>query len=703
MRIEVYQRRIGPPGAPTLATPTAGQAERQVGALAAEAASDLAHGLGALALGRSQAEEEAARAWTAQRLAEARLEWQRREAQAREQAPAGLQGYAQRLASEFDAWRQEVEQAAPTPGARRLLSERLGLLRASVLADAEEAERSARIDATVAQMQQSLDTLGAAVAAKPLSLPAALADMDAVLNAGALPEPLREKLRRAGAEELTRAAMLAQIQADPAGALQLLAEPGLALEPTQRARLMATARAEVEQRARAAQAEARQRAREAQYEAQIELAERLKQHEAQLKAGIVPRDLIEAVEFRRAYGDRWERRYQAYRAQVQQVRELGRFGELPLPEQRAAYAAAVRRAEETGEGAALLPAMQRILAARLEEVTRDPAGVVLGRLGQRVLEGPAAAAIRTAWDAQGAELGLPEHARRAVPEAVVRDVAARWEGATDARGLVEAVTPLFAGLHGHPAEIALARQLDRAGVPREVVYVARAAERGDWRDAELLAEVLRSKPSKLDRDAERDLADELAAQADRDEGELAARAKAQAAGPGALVELARQRDLQASVARYLIAAGTRTREAVRRAREIVRGRGPALYAEGLAAIERLPEGLDPDAVEAALDRRREELRQSMTLEGAAQLGFLELAPAQSAARAVQERNWRATWNAVMDNARWQDGPDGELWLTIQMPDGRRVRIDDPRFRANPLLLIDPTGASTPRTIPQGAP
>jgi hypothetical protein len=319
-----------------------------------------------------------------------------------------------------------------------------------------------------------------------------------------------------------------------------------------------------------------------------------------------------------------------------------------------------------------------------------------------VLEGPAAAAIRTAWDAQGAELGLPEHARRAVPEAVVKDVAARWEGATDARGLVEAVTPLFAGLAGHPAEIALARQLDRAGVPREAVYVARAAERGDVRDAELLAEVLRSKPSKLDRDAERDLADELAAQADRDEGELAARAKAAAAGPGALVELARQRDLQASVARYLIAAGTRTREAVQRARAIVRGRGPALYAEGLAAIERLPEGLDPDAVEAALDRRREELRRGMTLEGAAQLGFLELAQSP-AERAVQERNWRATWNAIIDAARWQDGPDGELWLTIQMPDGRRVRIDDPRFRVKPLLLIDPAGASAPRTIPQGAP
>lgn len=702
MRIELYQRRVGPPGVPTLATPTAGQAERQVGAMVADAASDLAHGLSTLALGRSQVEEEEARAWTAQRLAEARLEWQRREAQAREQAPAGLQGHAQRLAAEFDAWRQEVEREAPTPGARRLLSERLGLLRASLLTDAEEAERSARVDATVAQMQRSLQTLGAAVAAKPLALPAALADMNAVLDAGALPEPLKEKLRRAGAEELTRAAMLAQIEADPAGALQLLAEPGLALDPTQRARLIAAARAEVERRARAAQAEARERAREAQYEAQIDLAERLEQHQAQLAVGIVPREPIAADEFQRAYGQRWERRYQSYRNQVEQVRALGRFGELPLPEQRAAYAAAVRRAEETGEGAALLPAMQRIMAARLQEVTRDPAGVVMGRLGQRVLEGPASAAIRTAWEAQGAELGLPEHARRAVPEAVVKDVAARWEGATDARGLVEAVTPLFAGLAGHPAEAALARQLDRAGVPREVLYVARAAERGDMRDAELLAEVLRSKPAKLDRDAERDLAHELDAQADRDEGERAARAKAQAAGPGALVELARQRDLQAAVARYLIAAGTRTREAVRRAREIVRGRGPALYAEGLAAIERLPEGLDPDVVEDALDRRREELRQSMTLEEVAKLGFVELAQGQ-AERAVQERNWRATWNAVMDNARWQDQPDGELWLTIQMPDGRRVRIDDPRFRASPLLLIDPAGARAPRVIPQGAP
>lgn len=165
-------------------------------------------------------EEEDGKAYAGKALSDAHVQWQEHLQQRQESAPPGAPGFTPGVIKDFDEWSQAAIEQAPTPAAKRYLSQHLQSYRSQLAQHALTFESQARVGWRTDKFTKAVDNWAVTVAKDPGQYELATSALHETLPAvGPLQqEKLRDYLRKA----LVQGAAAGQVQADPEHAYNLL-------------------------------------------------------------------------------------------------------------------------------------------------------------------------------------------------------------------------------------------------------------------------------------------------------------------------------------------------------------------------------------------------------------------------------------------------------------------------------------------------
>lgn len=208
-----YQQRTQTPTGEGVSIPTAHGQHSIV-----QAGEDLNRGVDALV--RSQ--EEEARAWSADALAKARLDWttQLRDRQA--QAAPGAPEFTPTIIKDYRDYVDKAVTSAPTKAAQRYLRERLDAFQNSLVEKSSTFEAQARIDYRKDSFASALDTSKKLMNTDPSQFKDVLAERLAEIDGSNMPPIQKSAARQNAVEGLAFAASWSKVQRDPGGFLRAI-------------------------------------------------------------------------------------------------------------------------------------------------------------------------------------------------------------------------------------------------------------------------------------------------------------------------------------------------------------------------------------------------------------------------------------------------------------------------------------------------
>lgn len=175
----------------------------------------LAQGLDRVSDAAKRAEEADARAWSSKALSKARLDWTEKFLEHQQNASEGAHGFTPKVLGEFDEYAGQLIETAPTSTAKRFLSERMSDFRASLGESSLQFEAKARIDWRSDQFGQGIENSKKLMNTDPGQYNVALAEQVAVIDAAMLPPVQKSALRDRAVQEISQAAVWAQVQKSP--------------------------------------------------------------------------------------------------------------------------------------------------------------------------------------------------------------------------------------------------------------------------------------------------------------------------------------------------------------------------------------------------------------------------------------------------------------------------------------------------------
>jgi len=165
-------------------------------------------------------EEDDAKAWSAEVLSSARLEWTADLLRRQETAQPGAPDFVPTLMGDYDKYMEKVLESAPDDMSRKFLRDRLIGFRDDLGIRALTFEASARIDYRMDRFVQGADNVAKLMNTDPDQYQVALAEQLAIIDDAAIPPVQKSKMRQDVIDKVSTAATWSQIQKSPTAFLQ---------------------------------------------------------------------------------------------------------------------------------------------------------------------------------------------------------------------------------------------------------------------------------------------------------------------------------------------------------------------------------------------------------------------------------------------------------------------------------------------------
>lgn len=180
-----------------------------------QAYDSLAHGLDQVGAAYRKSQDEEARAWSSNILAESRLKWSQeltdRQANAEPNAPLFTTDYVR----DFNAYAEEVLKKAPTSNAKLYLQQRLNSVLVEYSEKAKVFEANARIDYRGDQFNAAIDNSQKLMNTDPDQFQSVLAERIAEIESSSMPPIKKSDLRQKAIDRVSKAAVWSQMQRSP--------------------------------------------------------------------------------------------------------------------------------------------------------------------------------------------------------------------------------------------------------------------------------------------------------------------------------------------------------------------------------------------------------------------------------------------------------------------------------------------------------
>lgn len=161
------------------------------------------------------ANEEEARAWSADVMAKARLEWTTHFLDRQTKAPPGAPGFTPALLEDFDKYVDKTVESAGTDISKNFIRDRLLDFRTSLGESSLAFEAKARIDHRSDQFTSAIQTTQKLMNTDPGQYKIALAEQLAVIDASDMPPVQKSAMRQKAIDDISLAATWSQIQRSP--------------------------------------------------------------------------------------------------------------------------------------------------------------------------------------------------------------------------------------------------------------------------------------------------------------------------------------------------------------------------------------------------------------------------------------------------------------------------------------------------------
>lgn len=167
-------------------------------------------------------DEEDAKAWSANALAQAKIDWQKQLVERQQSAQNGAAGFTPGVLNDYDQYSEKLLSNAPTKQAKQFLSERLAALRSSVASSALSFEAKERWKYRISNVDQSIEKSQNLVEADPSQYATTAAEQKAVIGALDVPPDVRRNLMDKSMQGLAVASVIGTMKTDPRAALNRL-------------------------------------------------------------------------------------------------------------------------------------------------------------------------------------------------------------------------------------------------------------------------------------------------------------------------------------------------------------------------------------------------------------------------------------------------------------------------------------------------
>lgn len=191
-----------------------------LGALYSSGMRSLASGLEEIGKTIHLRDEEEARAWSASTLSKTRLEWTKNLLDRQAKAQPGAPEFTPTLLNDYDEYVNKTLETAPTPAAKKYLGERLQAIRTQLGENALTFQASAQIDWRNDQFTAAISDTQKLMNTDPSQYPVAMAERLAEIDGANLPPVKKSALREKAINDISAAAVWAQIQKSPTQFLQ---------------------------------------------------------------------------------------------------------------------------------------------------------------------------------------------------------------------------------------------------------------------------------------------------------------------------------------------------------------------------------------------------------------------------------------------------------------------------------------------------
>ncbi len=210
-RIIEYTQQTSPSANLARALPYASGREFSTGEDLAGAARDLRQASHIL----QARDEEEARAWSADVIANARLQWTQHLIDRKTKAEPGAKDFTPLFIKDFDEYANKTIEGASTNAARNFVRDRLTALRTDLGQSAMEFEAKARVDYRADKISSAFDSVSKLMNIDPSQYEVALAEQLAIVDAADIDPINKSRIKQAGIEKVSAAAVWSQIQKSP--------------------------------------------------------------------------------------------------------------------------------------------------------------------------------------------------------------------------------------------------------------------------------------------------------------------------------------------------------------------------------------------------------------------------------------------------------------------------------------------------------
>jgi hypothetical protein len=160
-------------------------------------------------------EEEQGRAWAAEALSNARLEWTSNLFERQASADLGAENFSASIISDFDAYSSKLVEKAPGPKAKEYMQTRLADIRTMIGEKALAFESESRVDYRDQKFSKAIDNAQKLMNADPGQYEIALAETMAVIDASFMPPNKRRVMMDKAIKGISTAALWAQVNKSP--------------------------------------------------------------------------------------------------------------------------------------------------------------------------------------------------------------------------------------------------------------------------------------------------------------------------------------------------------------------------------------------------------------------------------------------------------------------------------------------------------
>lgn len=160
-------------------------------------------------------DQETARAWSAEALSKARLDWTSQLIERQSKAEPGAPNFTEGMLKDYDEYMDKSVESAPSGAAKKFMKERMLEMRTQIGEGAMRFEAQARIDYRSDKFTSAIDNTEKLMNTDPSQYKIALAEQLAVIDSANLPPIKKSELRQKAVDRISGAAVWSQIQKSP--------------------------------------------------------------------------------------------------------------------------------------------------------------------------------------------------------------------------------------------------------------------------------------------------------------------------------------------------------------------------------------------------------------------------------------------------------------------------------------------------------